>query len=235
MPTTKQKPAQAKPHLIDTCPRSPLVEGRNYGIAYAFCKKDGTAFKTVGPLSPCKDYLNDQVYSEMTGEPFGAYGYHATKQGLLAAPRAYMVMGVLNYKSGGKYPTQEKDTKFLAEHLPNIQKFMEWFDGRLSLTPSTMYTIEPNRAMVEMDLWWAKATFRISLYTLMIRIALECQYDGQKDVREFIMKCNTKDAYYATQAMEKFDRFVAGDSPEQDFSTDTFWHDEGISTWQFPE
>lgn len=49
--------------------RTVLSEGRNYGLSFAFIKNNNKntkdKFDTVTPLSACKDYLNDFIFSEI--------------------------------------------------------------------------------------------------------------------------------------------------------------------------
>ena len=54
--------------------RNVLIEGRSSGMGFAMLKKDKTNYETVNPLSPCKDYLNEVVFTENTGYPTKAHG-----------------------------------------------------------------------------------------------------------------------------------------------------------------
>jgi len=43
--------------------RNNLAEGRNFGMGFGFLKKlSNTKYKTIMPISPCKDYINDVLY-----------------------------------------------------------------------------------------------------------------------------------------------------------------------------
>src|SRR5687768_15710647 len=90
--------------LVDKQDRSVLCEGRNYGIGFAFCKRTGDVLETVQPVSPCKDYLNDVVYSEHSGQPFSAWGLRTSKKNIFYADEgAYVLFQVC--KKGARGPT----------------------------------------------------------------------------------------------------------------------------------
>jgi len=227
--------------LVDNWPRGPLIEGRSYGIAFAFAKRDGNTIETVGPLSPCKDYLNDQVYSEHTGKPFGAYGYKAEKRGLFEnTDVAYIVMAILPYKYGNKYAAQDKETEWFNYHFKDIQKFINATEDLLKLDKRTVFHIiyanapENTRIISIIPYYWAQWTYRISMWTLLVRFALE-SFWVEGDVMEACKNCKTSDGMRMANALPKLKRMIEGQNPPQNWEANIFWHDEGIVSFKFPD
>lgn len=232
----KANPKSAMPKYIDNCSRDPLGEGRSYGIGFAFCKKEGDTFTTVGPLSPCKDYLNDQVYSEATGEPYRAYGYKAKKHGIFEGGFGYVVFGVMpekGYTSANSYTQQPKETAWLAENFTKIAEFINQFEEKLKLEHrTTVIKVEDNRYIATVPLFWCQYTYTISLWSLLARICLESYWMGGDAIKS-LEDCTTGDSMLAGCAITKFNRMVAGERPVQDFTKNVFWHNEGISGFSF--
>ena len=84
--------------IIDKQNRGKLNEGRNYQMGFAFCKKvSNKVLETIQPISPCKDYLNDVVYSERTGKNVSAYGLNTSKLGLFDKKKK----SILSHKNYG--------------------------------------------------------------------------------------------------------------------------------------
>ncbi len=94
-------------NIIDKFPRKVLIEGRSYGTSFALAALKDNTFECVGPLSPCKDYLNDQVFSEETGIPCAAWGYKAIQVGLFKDGLAHIAVRVLPNFGGSKYADQD--------------------------------------------------------------------------------------------------------------------------------
>ena len=84
--------------LIDKQNRRTLGEGRNYGMGMACLKKDGDNFETVCPITACKDFISDVIYSELTGKPYYAYGLSTSKKDIFdyKNDEAYFVFAILN-------------------------------------------------------------------------------------------------------------------------------------------
>jgi hypothetical protein len=219
--------------LIDKCPRSPLSEGRSYGIAFAFAKREGDTLSLVGPLSPCKDYLNDQLYSEQSGKPYGAWGYKSVKTGCFEGGFAYLIFAILPQKGSSSltsYSNQQKETKYLAESFHLVEKFIGLLTNcfHQSAAGVSVVKLEDNRYVAILPLFWVQYTYLISFLTLCMRIAVETYYGGQDDVIAYIRECDTGDSSYITSAKHKIDAMLKGVFPVQTFEATSGWHDMGI-------
>lgn len=165
----------------DVCDRTKLSEGRNYQMGFAFCKMLLSGeFETVQPLSPCKDYLNDVVYTEHTGKSFSACGLATVKHGIFdSAPHAYLAIKILRPKGGG-WPcvaqTFEMAQAELQKNYKNIEKLLnhveakfssQGLDERTAISP----TQDEHMFLLAVPLWWCRTTHLISLYSLFVRMA----------------------------------------------------------------
>ena len=169
------------PKVTDVCKRSVLSEGRNYQMGFAFCKevKPGV-FETVQPLSPCKDYLNDVVYSEHTGKPFSACGLKTKKHGLFEKDHATLAIKILNTQSGtwpgsASVGSYEDNVKNLRTNYKNIETLLnyveETFTDQGCLDRTVVEESEDKEIfLVHAPLWWCRSTHLISLYSLFIRM-----------------------------------------------------------------
>lgn len=220
----------------DNCSRSPLGEGRSYGFALAFCKvKDGVA-STVGPISCCLDYLNDQCYSENTGKPYSAYGYHAKKSDCIGE-KAHLVMAVLPYKNGTSYDGMDAELAYAKESHHKIAKFINNIEAKIGLkTPTSVVQVAENRYLFSIDPFWCKWTYLISMWAKLCRIGLESRKQVAPSTFEESMamldpnKIKTTDSSYAAKITKAINSFVAGVVPDDTWN-DRFWHNAGISNF----
>ena len=236
IPIATVEPEQTVPKvvtLIENPYRNKLQEGRSYGIGFAFCKRDGCKFTGVGPISPCKDYLNDQIYSERTGKPFRAYGYDSKKTDCFEVDYGFIAMGICPYKYGERYTDKYKETKYLEDNYKVIGNMMAQMDNDMTLANQTqIHKCDINgRYIVSVPAFWCEFPYRISLYTLIIRIAIESEY-GVGKVEDMLEKCTTGDSTYAYGARKKLLAMFAGTRPVFDFNS--FNHSYGISAFAFP-
>jgi hypothetical protein len=224
--------------LVDTQNRDPLREGRSRGMGFAFCKLEGTVATTVMALSACKDYLSDQVYSEITGKPYTAYGFTSKKQDIFKDGIACLAFGVLKEKHGvgassryGEYIRYAAEVENLRENLPNMQRFMNWFEEQMKLDGRTeLVAAGDNRYLALFPTFWVKAVYLISAYSLLLRIS---QNYKEGDVLEFAAKGGDSDeVYYMGYALPKIKRILAGEVPEQQYGSNI--HDAGIINFRFP-
>lgn len=217
--------------LIDKQDRGKLYEGRNVGIGFAFCKRGGDVITTVMPISCCKDYLGDQVYSERTGKSYSAYGFNSSKQGIFWNSWAYVVMGILPYS---RTATLKSDHKELEESLMNpergLKPFLSHFEVLLGINPTTFSQIAPNRLLGVLDAKWTEATYLISLWSLLVRVGLKFK---EGDPMGFLKKVNDDDAYTVKAVIPKIERLMTKDFPVQDFTKACNWHDMGIQNFPF--
>jgi hypothetical protein len=221
--------------LIDNKPRSVLSEGRNKGMGFALCKRDGDTYTTVQPVSPCKDYLNDVVYSERTGKPYQAWGLKTKKEDIFSGDRGYMVISICGEGASRPRPYGEfeSDKKRLNDGLGLIQGFINSIEKLLKIENLTVMTkIEDNLVMVDFPLFWSEGTYLISLFSLLLRIAIKY---NKGDPLEFMSKVNDEDSYMAANALAKLKRMIGGCVPKQDLSKLTSGvHDLGIYSFNFP-
>lgn len=188
-----------KPIVKDFCDRGKLIEGRNYNMGFAFCKRVGkNEYHTVQPISPCKDYLNDVLFSEHTGKNFSACGLHTQKQGIFdGESMGYIAIQMLEPK-GGKYPLQEPfaDVKArLRANFKNIEKLLNHVEDefvahgqeipdRTAVVEST----DPDIFLLYVPFWWCRTTHLISLYSLLVRMAQF--WDGEGNPASFLETYN---------------------------------------------
>lgn len=164
-------------------------------MGFAFCKQVGdNEFETVQPLSPCKDYLNDVVYTEHTGRNFSAAGLTTTKQGIFEnVPNAFIAIKMLNPKGAGKVYGAVFDlkqaTELLQKNYKNIATLLNFVEEQFvpqGLTDRTTITETADKEMflLSVPLWWCRTTHLISLYSLLVRMGQF--WDGNGDANTFL-------------------------------------------------
>lgn len=210
--------------------RSCLSEGRQHGIGFGFAKKEGDTLTLVQPISPCKDYLNDVVWSEATGKPYQIYGLKTTKQDIFSEGIGWLVFGVCKYKAGADYGSFDKDSAALDANILNIQSAINWFEDKMGVQESSVLKLEDNRFVVVAPKFWVESTYRISLYSLIIRAALH--FKGG-DILDYLYKLEDADRYIFNGIKPKIESMLAGKIPVQDMSKVTSPHGLGILGFQF--
>lgn len=176
--------------IVEKKDRGKLGEGRNNGMGFGFLQhiKDRT-FHTVQPLSPCKDYLAEVVFTEKHDIPTKGCGLSYPKKLDIFTDIAYMGIKLMpihgsKYYSYGK--TLETDVKLLAENYKSIQRLMNQFELELGLKSLTR--IEPandDYFLVTLSSEWCDSTHSISLYTLLLRVLMVATEDD-KDIVDFL-------------------------------------------------
>lgn len=215
--------------IIDNQKRSTLAEGRNYGLGFAFLKKiDDETFETIQPISPCKDFLNDVVYSEATGNPFHAWGLSTSKKGIFEGDHAYMALSVCKLgRSLSSYCGYDDELELMANNRENMEKFINGIETKLGIKKTKLVDVEKNLKLAIMDKQWVSATYLISLYTLMLRVGL--QYEGG-GVMTHIREIDSPDRMMLNGIKEKmlilFER--KGNLPKQKLENVKNIHDHGI-------
>jgi hypothetical protein len=176
--------------IKEVCDRKNLQEGRSSGMGFAFLKKiSEDEYETVQPISPCKDYLNEVVFTENYDIGTQAYGlaYHK-KLGIFTKTKAYM--GIEIQKKGQYYhncSTFEIDSKMLSDNYKNIELFLQEFDKLLdNKTLTKIIPQKEGKYLVEIPIEWVQSTIAISMYTLLMRVVLN--YDGKEDIWEYLTK-----------------------------------------------
>ena len=228
-----------KVKIIEKGDRSSLCEGVTSGMGFAFAKKTETdTYETVSPISTCKDFLNEVVYTEATGFSSRAYGMNWDKKVDLFKDRVYLVIKMLARKGGSGYSyansTLEKDTALLCNNYKNMQAFMRCFDEILGLKPTKIAQSENGMFLVTLDKEWVSTTYSISLYTLLIRAALVYE-DG--DFLKFLdnYKYSNYDAGLLRSSRKGINKIIETKElptySQQELETKRCPHNEGILRW----
>lgn len=234
--------------IIDKLPRNGLSEGRCQGLGFGFAKKEGETLVMVSPLSCCKDFLSEQVFSEATGKPYAIYGFASSKQDIFPG-EGYLVMGVLQKKYGTSfidYPEMADDIKNMADNYHRLPEFIAWFEEKFKVDGRTkVEKIAENRYLATLPKFWIQFPYRISLCALLLRCAQ--RWDGKMDRMEYLKNCPTETGKFDNSTMYvtlvNINKMLNGNIPEQDMLTPTgsgSWaipfnpHNKGIYGYQFP-
>ena len=209
--------------IKDVKSRSVLAEGRTNGMAFAFLKKvKEDYFETVQPLSPCKDYLNEPVFTENTGIPSRAHGLIYSKKLDIFTDVFYMAIKILSQKSGGTYYyNKEQDIKIDIKHLKdnhkNIEKLLNFVENKIGIEIKTkVEECNDDQFLLTSSVEWTVSTIAISLYSLLVRLSFV--YTGKEEPLEYLKTYNyhKEDKNYAEAALKKLDIiFKNGELPSQ--------------------
>lgn len=154
--------------------RKKFAEGRDQGMGVAFAKRKGSVFYASQPLSACKDFLNDEIWSEVTGKEYSIYGQKSSKKDLFNDKNyAYMLLSFLPKNNGNETLNFEKNLKSFCESIPNVEKCLRRLDREFGAGKTTKIfkTSEKNIFLVKVPKIWASTSYAISLYTLVARNA----------------------------------------------------------------
>lgn len=225
-------------NLIDNQDRSKLSEGRNWGIGFAFCLRDADTLRTIMPVSCCRDYLNDVVYSEATGKPFQAYGLETSKNGIFT-DAAYLVMGIMPFNRTTTLCSNHATLEAaLMAPETSIAAILRPIEAAFGFSPSRFEKASENRMVAIIDLKWVKGTYLISLWSLLVRVGLKFKTTSETtsldEALAFLASVSNEDAYMAKAAIPKIKRMATGDIPVQDLNSLTNVHNMGILTYEFP-
>lgn len=200
--------------------RNVLIEGRSSGMGFAMLKKDKTNYETVNPLSPCKDYLNEVVFTENTGYPTKAHGLDYKEKLDIFKNKVYMAIKIISSKGGGSYfygKTQAEDEALLVKNYKKIQKLVNFVEENLNIKGRTIITkANDGYFLVKGPLDWRKSTIMISLYSLLIRCGLA--YDGKTEPMKYLenYSYNNMDKGLINPSLPKIKRmFETKQLPEQ--------------------
>lgn len=177
--------------IKDNQNRLKLNEGRNYQMGFAFCKKvDDNTFETVQPISPCKDYLNDVVYSENTGKPCSVFGLTTKKENIFTEDYVYMAIAICRHyydirsEKNDHYKDYEKDTVRFKTNINNVVALLNFVEAEFGLDKYTTITEVEDKYLFKIPVFWTKYVYLISLYSLLVRLAQ--YYDGKVTPKEFL-------------------------------------------------
>lgn len=156
-----------------------MSEGRTSGMGFGFLKKKGDSnFETIMPVSPCKDFLNEVIYTENTGIPTAAYGFSYKEKLNIFEDNVFLAIKMLPDK-GGRYnysSSLEGDTIKLKNQFKNIEKVLNDLESKLSLSDRTcIFEANDNFFLVKAPIDWRVSTHSMSMYTLILRSVLTHQ------------------------------------------------------------
>jgi len=200
--------------------RKEFVEGRTYGTGFAFAKRTSLRkFKASQPISACKDFLNDEVYAETTGNTYSKYGQTSIKKDLFDEKHAYLLMSYLD-RDSGKHPKYELDLELFSKNVNNTTSLVKSLERKLKLpTRSQIYkTDQEGIYLIKLPKFWVQNTHLISLYALLVRNSY-VKYKSQNLTsyfNEIFFKYNASDMYYITTRLIKY--------LENEFVKDTYLH-----------
>lgn len=186
------------------------MEGRTYQMGFAFCSPPKkTVAYTVQALTACKDYLNDIVFTESTKQKMSAYGLSTTFKGIFEGTnKAYLAISILPYRNGADYGSLNKDRQRLKDNYKTLEGFMNYFCNALNTDPCTIEASKTEDVfLVTFDQNWAKYTYSISLFTLLLRIG---QFYTEGDPMEFIKKFSAfpPDVYLIKGVIPKIEKLL---------------------------
>jgi len=190
--------------IVDNQNRKRLEEGRNYGMGFAFLKQVAiNTYETVQPISQCKDYLNDVVYSEATGKRCEAYGLSYEKQGIFEGSHGYICFSILDYHSGDRYQHKQSEIENVTKNFKNIEGLLNYYEDEVFGLDSftEIEQVDTNMWFAKIPVFWCSATFLISLWSLLVRASI--WYDGKKSPEEYLKGIQGPDAYNIPTALTK--------------------------------
>ncbi len=204
--------------LVNGLSRAPLNEGRSYGIAFGLCSRKDDVCEIVSPISTCKDYLSDQVYSERTGHPYFIYGFSSSKKGIFDGGETVLAIAFEPYKNGTKQIGFDDNKKKLITGYKNIEKFINKTEDLLStkndLKLRTKIELLDNDKLVAIgDEWWGRYPYLISAYSLLIRSAFQEKYSGDIDPIAQLSTITTDDIYMVPVMVQKLRKIIATGAP----------------------
>lgn len=169
------KAVSNKISVEDKFNRGILNEGRNYGLGFAFIKKESEdKYKALMAFTACKDYLNDFVYVEGTGKALGnAHGFKHEYVGIFKdKDHFYLGLKPLHRNHGGVYAGFDSVDKLLRDNHKNILTFLNKLEEELGckdLSKFEAYDLESKTLIFKAPIFWTKFSFMFSMYGLLIR------------------------------------------------------------------
>ena len=173
----------------DKTNRNILIEGRNkgFGISFAQINTRDDDLQVLIPISACKDFLNDQIYTFHTGITIKQYGLTTINvKNYLNNDYFYMVGKILHHKvkAHGTYSNYDRDLQFSIDNRNALLSFINYFEMELKLDSLTEFLYcENNESLIifKVPSIWALNTYNISFYTMLARIGLFYKYENIED------------------------------------------------------
>lgn len=183
--------------IKETKDRKVLGEGRNQGMGFALLKKvEENKFETVNPISPCKDYLAEVVFTENTGLSTSGCGLqYPQKLGILEDKVSYLVFK--NMKTNGRTfsiegKSFETYSKEIKDGIKNIENFINKFQMKFrGFTKCMIEEANDDQFLVTFDTRWAQSTHSISLLSLLLRIGKNYT-DNKKSITRHLISIDNK-------------------------------------------
>lgn len=154
--------------------REGLGEGRSYGLGFSILKKESEGkFKALMAFTACKDYLNDFVYVEGTGNALGmAHGFKHTYTGVFKdQDYFYTAFRAVHNIGGSKYAKFDEISNLLKNNQKNIIVFLNKLEKEFKCKDLTIIEGfgDPDILVLKTPIFWAKFSFMYSMYGLLIR------------------------------------------------------------------
>lgn len=221
--------------------RTKLNEGRSQGDAFAFCKKTAPGvFEAIQPLSTCKDYLNDVVWSENTGNSGLFYGLQSKPCGCFGGRYAYIAISILPHARDPNYKHPKHDK--LVEGLislcnPKRPSLLRQAEEALDVKWKTKFFDAGEGVVIAvLPRFWTEYMYLISLWSLLTR--LDITYDGKLDLVKYMETYSWDDTYVVKGVLPRLKRLIKGERPKQPMpdakSANTYnVHNAGAYTFSF--
>jgi len=229
--------------LINNHSRDILTEGRSNNMGFAFCKNtNGDEYETIQPISPCKDYLNDVVFTEHTNKPISCHGLNLKgKQDLFNGELVYMAISICPFKHNHSYNENEflVDKDRLKKYHKHLESFINYFEEILGIDNrknTIISEVEDNLYLIELPRIWIESTYMISLYSLLLR-AGQTYDDKDMNPMEFLKsnKVYQPDISLVKPSINKIEDILNYGPLPQDFSElkgDSSTHNLGIVAYK---
>jgi hypothetical protein len=182
MSTVKNKKTTEKIVLKRVEGRNKLSEGRSTGVAFAYAKKEGNTYTAAHALSPCKDYLNDVLWTEKTGKDSNACGLHYKKQDIFKDDTHYLLCEIV-YQSNTNTSVEpfktnfKKDQEEFKNQFENIKVFINKIENDIELKILSEFHFDDNLLLCKFSSFWSEDTYLISLYSYLVRLGRFCPTD----------------------------------------------------------
>jgi len=219
--------------IINNFSRGSLNEGRSFGFGFGFAKKQNNeTFISVMPISPCKDYLNDTLYAEKTGDILNfIYGFKYSQiNNLFNEPYLYLLIKVYGDPKGEKH---------LQEHYQDLQFLINTLEDKLGLDQKTKITLVEKYYLITVPLFWGSKVYLISLYTLLLRAFQTYEKQFEPDILTLIkeQKFHSGDTGNIMSCTKQIEYFmnIYPNILEQEFTPieQIFKHQEVHNSWGF--
>lgn len=216
--------------FIDNQDRDILCEGRDYGMGFAFCRKDGDIVETVHPISPCKDYLNDVVAAETLDITVEVYGLRYQKLGIFNEDP------IIAFKIFNGYSGFEKDTENLNNNYKNLQLFINRIEEKLGIPASVIEKVD-DCFLITFSKKWLCGIYAISMFSLLLRLGQ--WYNPEVDVFEYLEKYNyiSDDVYMCSGMLPKLKKFIENRGLKDDdfgkYGGSYNIHNNGILSYEY--